>query len=450
MAKRKETACLRESFFCEEDLILQLGAWRRETKSLCVVFTNGCFDLLHVGHVRYLQAAKQLGDKLIIGLNSDASLRRLKGSHRPLQPEKARGEVLGALSCVDAVTLFNEDTPLTLIQKVAPDVLVKGGDWSLEKVVGRDWVEARGGQVHLIPYTEGYSTSHIINKIKSSIRENEAFRAKESKNRKVEKSKSRNIKESKFMRELSLQELVCISYVHRDAQWEECFFEKLVQSKLNLLSKNPQKGMDSWPYMMMSTEEGEVEMETQVETETETEAEAEVENKEDVSVSSLIKWLSGRGLGLCINPQKNPPDYIFSYGMLWHYHYWGSFLKKKSDPSLSLGSSVGESGVGVLKQKVAFSSGQKVYVANPMPEYVPEKPQHIVRSLLQDQGISEPKVLLISKDGAFYDLAFSLDSLGNPPSSEHQGIAEALAWFFPLHYSILLIEEKYLPPFVSL
>jgi rfaE bifunctional protein nucleotidyltransferase chain/domain len=134
--------------------------WRAE--GLKTVFTNGCFDLLHAGHVRYLNAARALGDRLIVGLNSDASVRRLKGEGRPVTPAEERAEVLAALEAVDAVVLFEEDTPLRLIQALTPDVLVKGGDWAPEAIVGREHVLAAGGEVVTIPTLEGRSTTGIL------------------------------------------------------------------------------------------------------------------------------------------------------------------------------------------------------------------------------------------------------------------------------------------------
>ena len=130
-----------------------------------IVFTNGCFDLLHVGHMRYLQQARAQGDCLVLGLNDDASVRRLKGDKRPLIPHAERASVLAALACVDYVTIFSEDTPLALIECVRPDVLVKGGDYTLETVVGRDMVEAYGGEVTLVPFVEGVSTTNIIDSV---------------------------------------------------------------------------------------------------------------------------------------------------------------------------------------------------------------------------------------------------------------------------------------------
>jgi len=131
-----------------------------------VVFTNGCFDLLHLGHVHYLSAARDLGDRLLIGLNSDASIRRLKGPNRPLQDLLSRQTLLAALECVDAVVPFEEDTPLRLIQYLRPDVLVKGGDYRPDDIVGAEEVRSWGGEVRVLPYLEGYSTTKIERKIR--------------------------------------------------------------------------------------------------------------------------------------------------------------------------------------------------------------------------------------------------------------------------------------------
>ena len=132
-----------------------------------VVFTNGVFDLLHPGHVRYLQEARTLGDALIVGLNSDRSVRRNKGPERPITPEGERAEVLMALECVDAVAIFDEETPAEIIRRLQPDVLVKGADWAPDNIVGRDTVEARGGIVVLMQLSPGYSTTDLIRKVTS-------------------------------------------------------------------------------------------------------------------------------------------------------------------------------------------------------------------------------------------------------------------------------------------
>jgi rfaE bifunctional protein nucleotidyltransferase chain/domain len=149
-----------------EGFVAELARCRREGRR--IVFTNGCFDILHVGHVRLLEAARRLGDVLAVGLNTDRSVSELKGPTRPIVSESARAEVLSALRAVDFVTLFDESTPLELIQAVVPDVLVKGGDYSPATVVGRDVVEARGGRVEIIPLVGGFSTSGLIEKATGS------------------------------------------------------------------------------------------------------------------------------------------------------------------------------------------------------------------------------------------------------------------------------------------
>jgi D-beta-D-heptose 7-phosphate kinase/D-beta-D-heptose 1-phosphate adenosyltransferase len=138
------------------------------TKKQRLVFTNGCFDLMHIGHTRYLQAAKQLGDLLVVGINSDASVRSLnKALERPIVPEAQRAEVLAALGCVDYVIIFTEPNPLNLITALQPDVLVKGGDWPVHRIVGREIVEARGGVVKTIPLVPDMSTTSLIQRIRS-------------------------------------------------------------------------------------------------------------------------------------------------------------------------------------------------------------------------------------------------------------------------------------------
>lgn len=133
-----------------------------------VVFTNGVFDLLHPGHVRYLQQARALGDVLVIGINTDRSVRANKGPDRPITPEHERAELLAALACVDGVTIFDEETPFDIISELQPDVLVKGADWARDAIVGRDIVEARGGRVVRVAVEQGHSTTSIVQKIKGS------------------------------------------------------------------------------------------------------------------------------------------------------------------------------------------------------------------------------------------------------------------------------------------
>lgn len=143
-----------------KSLVKVLSALRKKGKR--VVFTNGCFDILHVGHVDYLSRAKRLGDILVVGLNSDSSVKKIKGKNRPINKESDRAKVLSALYFVDYITSFNETTPEDLIKKVRPDTLVKGGDWKIEDIVGGSFVRSIGGKVKSIPFVKGYSTTSII------------------------------------------------------------------------------------------------------------------------------------------------------------------------------------------------------------------------------------------------------------------------------------------------
>jgi rfaE bifunctional protein nucleotidyltransferase chain/domain len=147
-----------------DEAILRFGREKRNGRR--VVFTNGCFDLLHPGHIGSLEQARALGDALIVGLNSDASVRQLKGAGRPVLPERERAEILAALEFIDAVLIFDELTPREVIARLLPDVLVKGGDWPGDQIVGREEVEAAGGRVVSIPVVPGYSTTAILQKIR--------------------------------------------------------------------------------------------------------------------------------------------------------------------------------------------------------------------------------------------------------------------------------------------
>ena len=148
-----------------EQVILRFGPGKRNGKR--VVFTNGCFDLLHPGHIELLEKARALGDALIVGINSDESVRILKGEGRPVIPERERAEILANFECVDAVVIFDELTPQKTVAALLPGVLVKGGDWPGNQIVGREEVEAAGGKVVLMDVVEGYSTTDILNKIRA-------------------------------------------------------------------------------------------------------------------------------------------------------------------------------------------------------------------------------------------------------------------------------------------
>ncbi len=158
---------LKKKILSRETLLRQIAIWRM--KDLRIVFTNGCFDLLHHGHIDYLSKAADLGDVLIIGVNSDSSVKKLnKGTNRPLQNENDRALILSSIQFIEAIIIFEEDTPYELIKAVQPDVLVKGGDWKEAEIVGSDIVKAKGGSVISIPFVEGYSTTNIEAKIKKS------------------------------------------------------------------------------------------------------------------------------------------------------------------------------------------------------------------------------------------------------------------------------------------
>ena len=157
---------IQHKIFSLSDLKNQVNAWKQAGEN--VVFTNGCFDIIHRGHIEVLAQTADLGDKLIIGLNSDTSIQKLKGENRPIIDEQARSILLAALSFVDAVILFPEDTPINLISALLPDVLAKGGDYEIDNIVGHEIVQYNGGKVILVPFVDGFSSTTIIEKIKNS------------------------------------------------------------------------------------------------------------------------------------------------------------------------------------------------------------------------------------------------------------------------------------------
>ncbi|MCK4637977.1 MAG: D-glycero-beta-D-manno-heptose 1-phosphate adenylyltransferase [Bacteroidales bacterium] len=157
---------IKSKIFSKESLKYQLAIWRFLSKK--IVFTNGCFDILHLGHIDYLSKAAEFGNVLIVGLNSDDSVRTIKGINRPINDENSRAMILAFLSFVSAVILFDEDTPYNLIKFVQPDVLIKGSDYKPEDIVGYDIVKAKGGEIKTIDFLPGYSTTSIIDKIKKS------------------------------------------------------------------------------------------------------------------------------------------------------------------------------------------------------------------------------------------------------------------------------------------
>ena len=160
----QETA---QKIFSQEALAKQVKQWQEQGEK--IVFTNGCFDIVHLGHIDYLEKARALGGKLIVGINADASVKRLKGKSRPIVDEYARCRMIAALAFVDAVCVFEEDTPKSLIEKISPDILTKGSDYTPENIIGADFVIANGGEVKTIDLVDGFSTSKIIDKIKKNL-----------------------------------------------------------------------------------------------------------------------------------------------------------------------------------------------------------------------------------------------------------------------------------------
>lgn len=154
---------IQSKIFSQDQLSISILNWKKENKK--IVFTNGCFDLIHKGHIEYLARAKSFGDKLIIGLNSDNSVKRLKGEQRPINTQEARALLLASFVFTDAVVVFDEDTPEKIIQLYSPDVLVKGGDYKYNEIVGAEYVTNHGGKVEIIPFVEGYSSTNIIKNI---------------------------------------------------------------------------------------------------------------------------------------------------------------------------------------------------------------------------------------------------------------------------------------------
>lgn len=161
----KESERIDDRIMSRETVAALTESWKKAGEK--VVFTNGCFDVIHLGHVRYLEQAKALGNRLVIGVNSDESVKRLKGPERPVNDQRARAAVLASLRFTDAVVVFEEDTPSELIKALKPDVLVKGGDYKIENIAGADFVIQGGGKVEIIDFVEGYSSSKIIRKLKN-------------------------------------------------------------------------------------------------------------------------------------------------------------------------------------------------------------------------------------------------------------------------------------------
>lgn len=222
-----------------------------------------------------------------------------------------------------------------------------------------------------------------------------------------------------------LNEILSVPEQNRDFNWDEKFFKVLSESSLRLLSKEPKQGPDHWPYLICETLNNPV-----------------IEDRsEDIeSAQKIFFWLASRGIGLVVNPRREPyPDYVFSYGMIWNFRETGFFLQ----PDLEKINKSKET------NQVSYENN-KIFTGAPTEKYLPGYVRKVLKDFFRDQTILNPKVLMISQDNIHFDLCFSLESLGNPPDNEHEGIAEALSWFLPTHYSIVLISEKSLPEFLPL
>jgi hypothetical protein len=203
----------------------------------------------------------------------------------------------------------------------------------------------------------------------------------------------------------------------RSPDWEMRFFQALTSSSLELLTPDPQQGPDGWPYILARTSVTATE-----------------------PAQKIIQWASLKGIGLVINPQKDYPDYVFSYGMLWSFKETGYFFRPVAD----------EKNNDVKDGTVEFNPASIQHAGTPTPQYLPDYARKILREFFRDQGVLAPKILLISQDRVNYELAISLESLGNPPSNEHAGVAEAIGWFLPPHYSLILVSAEGLPEFSDL
>jgi hypothetical protein len=211
----------------------------------------------------------------------------------------------------------------------------------------------------------------------------------------------------------NLTEILKIPDTQRDTSWENQFFHSLASGHLEVFTQEPQTGPDGWPYLLVKSDDG---------------------SKEPFQ--RILHWLSDKGIGLVINPQKEYPDYVFTYGMLWHFKETGLFFRDQ--PATT-------EGVFEFQVKDIKSAGA------PAETYLPGYVRKIIREFLLQQGVLAPKILAFSLDGKNFELAFSQESLGEPDQTEHQGVLEAIAWFLPPHYQIALVSEKELPmTFVAL
>ena len=218
---------------------------------------------------------------------------------------------------------------------------------------------------------------------------------------------------------------LAISDEHRNQAWDEKFFKLFSESQLKMVSADPQQGPDSWPYLIAEI----------VTTPTNDTATSESTNTID-SAQKILHWLSTRGIGLVINPYRLPhPDFVLTYGMIWSFRETGFFNKYQMQNET---------------KQLLIENPAEAICGEPTVEFLPQYVRKVLKDFFLDQSVFDPKVLMVSQDGKNFDLCFSLESLGNPKTQEHQGVLEALSWFLPPHYSLALISEKNLPAFKSL
>lgn len=235
--------------------------------------------------------------------------------------------------------------------------------------------------------------------------------------------------DSKVKATAEMQKLLAIGMDDRDLKWELSFLQTLPQVSCRLLSQDPQVGPDNWPYML-------IDLDTQA-------ADAVTE-----PVGRLLEWLSTRGIGLVVNPQKDYPDYVLTFGMIWSYQLRGKFLDL----------SAGGSNIGVADQVVQpqppvaseYEVGSQVVRGPPTKEALPDTVRKILKEFFRDQGVHKPKIMGLSPDGKSFELAVSLESIGNPKEEEYQGIAEAISWFLPPDYPVVLMSESQSKDFLEL
>jgi hypothetical protein len=216
-----------------------------------------------------------------------------------------------------------------------------------------------------------------------------------------------------------LEKLLLVEVQRRDERWERAFLKALPEAKAHVLHAEPREGPDHWPYLLVSTDEG-----------------------ADDPLINVLRWLSDRGIGLVVNPHKPSPDYVLSYGMIWNLRERGEFLTDVADVGDGHKVPAGPRGLGASSQRFDIKHGQELFVGPPSESYLPKYARGVIKQFFADQGVYAPKVLMVSSDQKNFDLCFSIESLKSPPTHEHKGIAEAISWFLPAHYSVGLVSEK--------